>query len=484
MVYLFAIFFSIFILILNLFGDLVYLLIVYLFLLIWCLFLKIRIEYILVLILSAILAVIVEIYHNYNYFDNCKMNSNIFVGTWYFSDKIVGNKYVFVSSSWKSFYVKFKKNLQLWKEYLVVGYINNVKFETGFKAVKKYFQNTWYRFYRYILMKGYCWKLKVSNMLELTWHYHYSFFEKVKNYVKKRIVDLYGTGQNWSLLLGMLLGDKSFMNNRQYRQYIDSQIVHIVAVSWWNLALVWFLLGLVLFWVPFYIRLFLIFVWITSFVFIVWNDSSIIRAWIMASFMMLALFFWRSILVWRLLSITVILMLMYNPYFLPYDLWFLLSFGAFVGIVILNEVLDKARIKYEILYDKLRKRFTWRIIYKLVREYIFPTIWATIGILPILIFFIWKINLLWILANFSIVFIVPLVTLLGVFSLILSNNFVIQIENYLLSYINLIATLFSNNQICIQVNNWLLKTLIFVVTYFALGYVYFYFTKKFLNHNE
>jgi predicted membrane metal-binding protein len=55
-------------------------------------------------------------------------------------------------------------------------------------------------------------------------------------------------------------------------------------------------------------------------------DSSVIRAWIMASLMIIALYFGKSILVWRLVAIALILMLLYNPYFLPYDLGFLLSF--------------------------------------------------------------------------------------------------------------------------------------------------------------
>ena len=48
---------------------------------------------------------------------------------------------------------------------------------------------------------------------------------------------------------------------------------------------------------------------------------------------MLALFRGREINIWRLLSISCIIMLVINPYFLAYDTGFLLSYSALIGIV-------------------------------------------------------------------------------------------------------------------------------------------------------
>ena len=48
---------------------------------------------------------------------------------------------------------------------------------------------------------------------------------------------------------------------------------------------------------------------------------------------MLALFWGREINIRRLLSISAILMLIINPYFLVYDVGFLLSYSALIGLI-------------------------------------------------------------------------------------------------------------------------------------------------------
>jgi predicted membrane metal-binding protein len=175
------------------------------------------------------------------------------------------------------------------------------------------------------------------------------------------------------------------------------------------------------------------------------------------------------------------LMLLYNPYFLPYDLGFLLSFWAFIGIVIFNEILDKFRIKYEKFYDKLRKNFVGRALYKSFREYILPTIWATVWVLPILLLFVGKINLLWMLANFLVVFLVPVVSILWIFTLFFPIDILIWLENKFLSYINFISYWFSKHQINLYIKGWPIKLFIFVLVYLVLAVLYFYFTKRFLK---
>lgn len=52
---------------------------------------------------------------------------------------------------------------------------------------------------------------------------------------------------------------------------------------------------------------------------------------------LLALFWGREVNIWRLMKYAFVVMLCYNPYFLAYDLGFLLSFGALIGIVVVSE---------------------------------------------------------------------------------------------------------------------------------------------------
>ena len=85
-------------------------------------------------------------------------------------------------------------------------------------------------------------------------------------------------------------------------------------------------LGAMLFWMPFYIRNAFIILGVIFFAILAGSDSSVIRALIMSVLSLLALFWGREVQIWRLLKYAFVLMLCYNPYFLVYDLGFLLSF--------------------------------------------------------------------------------------------------------------------------------------------------------------
>ena len=154
--------------------------------------------------------------------------------------------------------------------------------------------------------------------------------------LKERIQKIF-PNKEAALLLGMLIGDKSQLSKTDYQNFIESGIVHIIAVSGGNLVMIVVFLSAVLFWVPFYIRNGLIILGVIAFALLCGGDSSVIRALIMAVLSLFALFRGREIQIWRLLKYAFVLMLCYNPFFLSYDLGFLLSFGAVIGIVIVSE---------------------------------------------------------------------------------------------------------------------------------------------------
>ena len=69
-------------------------------------------------------------------------------------------------------------------------------------------------------------------------------------------------------------------------------------------------------------------------------DSSVLRAVCMGSLSLVALLVGKGASLRRLLGMVYIGMLCYNPYFLVYDVGFLLSFSAVLGIVFID-VLKK-----------------------------------------------------------------------------------------------------------------------------------------------
>ena len=225
-----------------------------------------------------------------------------------------------------------------------------------------------------------------------------------------------------ALLLGMLIGDKSQLSKTDYQNFIESGIVHIIAVSGGNLVMIVVFLSAVLFWFPFYIRNGLIILGVIAFALLCGGDSSVIRALIMAVLSLFALFRGREIQIWRLLKYAFAVMLCYNPFFLTYDLGFLLSFGAVIGIVIVSEWWTKLQEEKDWKNKSKEKKIRLPFLAKFLKNYGLPTLGATLGTLPILLFFIGQTNLTGVLINLIIVPLVPIITIGGFCSMLLVNR--------------------------------------------------------------
>lgn len=237
-----------------------------------------------------------------------------------------------------------------------------------------------------------------------------SFFMKLRHIYKEYVLDTFWTTQTAALFLGMTTGDRSWFSREVYTLFVESGLVHLLAVSGSNVVYVSLLLWAVLFWMPFYIRLLCIGTGLIVYGIFCGADSSVIRAISMGVLWLVATLSWRTIDIWRLLQVVSWGMLLWNPLILWYDLWFLLSFCAVVGIVLISS-----------LY---RKRFCWEkrrwydagMLWRLL-----PTRWATLGVLPVLILRTWKISLSSIWMNLLVAPLVPVYLLLWWISLFWPN---------------------------------------------------------------
>ena len=244
-----------------------------------------------------------------------------------------------------------------------------------------------------------------------------------RTWVRDQISD-YFSKKEGALLLGMLIGDKSQLNNSQYQQFVDSGIVHIIAVSWGNLVMIIVFLSAVLFFLPFYLRNAVIICGVIAFALIAGGDSSVVRALIMSLLSLLALFRGREVKIWRLMRYAFVLMLCYNPYFLAYDLGFLLSFWALIGIIGVSErytLREQSTTPLSRNKWKTDKKVWFQFLEKILKEYGLPTFWASLGTLPILLFFIGNTNLTGIFINLLVVPLVPIITIGGFISIVLRS---------------------------------------------------------------
>lgn len=275
----------------------------------------------------------------------------------------------------------------------------------------------------------------------IVWQEAVSTRMQLKQYIKHTIVKNLWSDTVWALWLGMLIGDRSLFHKDEYQSFIDSWLIHLVAVSGWNIAIMVALASLLLFWLPFYIRIVFLILVVVVYSYLVGTDSSVVRATIMALLTLFALLPGRQISIWRLLAYAWILMLLRNPYYLLYDLWFLLSFWALLGIVRADKVVFKKMKSYIRLQNDLWecKKFSssWRKEQSrnLIRILILPSIGAMVGVLPVLIRHTGQINLFWPLLNIVIMPFVSLITILLIVLTLLSWWWIATLLTWLLSMI-------------------------------------------------
>lgn len=340
---------------------------------------------------------------------------------------------------------------------------------------------------RWLKMKGYVGILDTNHIrdigsifddkIDLDQKYRgtlYNWFDKLvlqmRAYVKKIILSTYHQDKYWWLMLGMVVWDRSLMPKDDYDGFIESGLVHLIAVSGGNISMIVIFIGLVLFFLPYYIRIGVILVSIILYSLVCGLDSSVFRAMIMWWLTIFAIYTGRVVDGFRVLGLALFVMLLYNPYFLIYDMWFVLSFMATLGIMIIVKLDLTNRIGFLSRYKIIR--YIWS-------NYIIPSIWAVFGILPVLLFYNSQYNLTWFVWNLIVVPIVPIVMVWGIvvwlFSDILSwdiFDIFLQILIYLLKYIYSISELINQFALYISVDGLITKLFVICLVWWGMWRLY------------
>ena len=410
-----------------------------------------------------------------------------FIWTWIISDIYSYQKYIFQDRWGREYFLKSEKSYKIWDEiwlnwYVTFGYtwakdIFNLRKQFEIFKKKPDFQSIFHYEFNYPkreMMKWYYWTIYEQNSVKIdgSWN-NISFIQKIRKNLQEMIILTYWeTPQAW-LVLGMLVWDRSQIPSEDYDNFVDSWLVHIIAVSGWNIVMIVIFLSAILFFIPFYPRNAIVLVTVILYSLICGLDSSVFRAAIMGWLSLLALFRWREIDIRRAMWTAFIVMILVNPYFLTYDVWFLLSFSAIIWIVYFSAFVDKWNKKFieKRLEEKDKKqKLTFKENFQkfargCMKDYIVPTLWATIWVLPIMLFFMWWTNLLWIVANFFVSPIIAIVMIYGFISIILfkilpRNNFILP-EKRLINYIYRISKTTTKFGIYLHANgSWIVYLLL------------------------
>ncbi len=357
-----------------------------------------------------------------------------FVWTWMISDIYSYHKYIFQDNAGREYFLKSTNTYKIWDEIWLNWYVSlwytwsaNI---FHFAQQKNIFQNINSELFHYEfdypkreMMKWYFWSITEQNSVLLNSSGdNISWIQKIRKSLQESIISAYGeTPQAW-LVLWMLVGDKSQIPSADYQNFIDSELVHIIAVSGGNIVMIVVFLSAILFFLPFYARNAVILITVICYSMICGLDSSVFRATVMGCLSLIALFRWREIDIWRAMWISFIVMLIINPFFLVYDVWFLLSYSAIIWIVFFQKFISNIQSKKEKTKSKKDDSITSKLKkfgQNCLSDYVVPTIWATLWVLPIMLFFMWWTNLLSIIANFFISPIIAIVMIYGFISTML-----------------------------------------------------------------
>lgn len=218
-----------------------------------------------------------------------------------------------------------------------------------------------------------------------------------------------------SLLLGLILGYKTDIVEETQENFRNASMSHILAVSGMHVAYV--ILGINLIFknligkkntniLSIFILIFYMF--ITNF------SPSITRAGIMGIIVLLSKLIYRKNDIYTSISISLLLILIYNP-FLIQNLGLQLSYGGVVGIVLFNKsilkFLKNINLKNKVYKYKIRPKIQ-KYLDK-IKEIISVSISVQLSILPIILYNLNTFNPYFLISNLILSFAIGPIVILG-----------------------------------------------------------------------
>ncbi|MDQ5922635.1 MAG: hypothetical protein QG644_343 [Patescibacteria group bacterium] len=201
------------------------------------------------------------------------------------------------------------------------------------------------------------------------------------------------------LMGGLILGEKSQFDEKTREDFIRTGTIHIVALSGYNVTIVaWWFMKVFSF-LPFTLSIGAGILAIILFVIMSGGASTALRAGIMAVLILLARKISRTYDVSRALIVTAVIMLLFNPFILVFDVSFQLSFIATIAVIYLT--------------PKVEKYFKWVTPRFGLRDIVSVTFSAYIFVLPFILYKMGNLSIVALPANILILPFIPLTMALG-----------------------------------------------------------------------
>lgn len=247
-----------------------------------------------------------------------------------------------------------------------------------------------------------------------------SFSNKISNSVKEKIYDLLDKREA-NLLIGLLLGDDDNIDDDIEEAFKISSLSHVLAVSGMQVTYIitamYFIFNNLLGKRKTKIVIIIILIFYTI---LTGFSPSIVRASIMGILIMGAGLFYRKNDIWNSIAISLLLMLIYNP-FLITNVGLQLSYLGTIGIILLNKTF--LRIFNKIRFEKyILNRKIINIVSKII-EILTVTISASVAVFPIMLYNFNLFGTYFLITNLLASIIIGPITIFGTVIVIISFVF-------------------------------------------------------------
>ena len=256
-------------------------------------------------------------------------------------------------------------------------------------------------------------KKQANKIFQLSNELYLKIIENTKNILDEETA---------SILLGLILGNKTTIDEEIQENFKNSSMSHILAVSGMHIAYV--ILGINIIFKNLIgkkktnilsILILIFYMFITNF------SPSITRAGIMGIIMLFSKLIYRKNDIYTSISISLFLIIIYNP-FLIKNLGLQLSYGGVIGIVIFNKnvlkLLENIKIKNKIYKYKIKPKIQKSL--NKIKEIISISISVQITILPIILINLNTFNPYFLVSNLMLSFVIGPIVILSFLLIILT----------------------------------------------------------------
>lgn len=235
--------------------------------------------------------------------------------------------------------------------------------------------------------------------------------------------------------------------------FVRSWLSHIVAVSWYNITIIIIFFAAIFKNIPDKLRTIIIIGMVLIFLILIWDNSPAIRAGIMWLIAFIWQSNWKKVNIYSVILISSIIMIIYNPFILNYDIWFQLSFLAIIWLITIWDYLNDR-------FGFITDRFT-------IRSNLVATISVTILWFPIMAANFWQLSIISFISN---IFVLPLIPYSMLFSWL--SVFIYNFSSNLWIYIWFIAYIILDT--ILQMINFFWNLQYAVINFDIKDYIYYF----------